>query len=100
MSEVQTFLRVKINGKWTNLGIVADEKDIKDHFEYVQDLIECKNNWDRVKIIFSGEEGFRNELLNSNPDSNYQEGCKFMAWKVVEIMNLLDGTTNANEEVH
>lgn len=49
MTEVVTYLRVNINGKWTNLGIVAEEDEIKEHFEFVEDLLMQKKVADRAE---------------------------------------------------
>ncbi|RXK19074.1 hypothetical protein [Macrococcus sp. DPC7161] len=49
MTEVVTYLRVNINGKWTNLGIVADETEIKEHFKFVEDLLMQKERADELE---------------------------------------------------
>ncbi|UBH21582.1 hypothetical protein LAU42_07200 [Macrococcus armenti] len=52
MTEVVTYIRVNINGKWTNLGIVANESEIDEHFDFVEDLLNEKQRADECcKVI-------------------------------------------------
>ena len=48
MNEAITYIRVKMNGKWTNLGIVAEEDEIKEHFGFVEDLLKQKERADEL----------------------------------------------------
>lgn len=49
MTEAVTYIRCQINGKWTNLGIVAEENDIQEHFEFVEDLLNEKLRADELE---------------------------------------------------
>lgn len=59
MSGIATYIRVNINGKWTNLGIIAeDESELQEHFWFVQDLLEQKHR--------AGELESRIKLMRDN----------------------------------
>lgn len=49
MTEVVTYIRCQINGKWTNLGLIAEEDEIQEHFEFVEGLLKEKQRTDQLE---------------------------------------------------
>lgn len=53
MNEVATYIRCQINGKWTNLGLIAEEGEIQEHFEFVEGLLKEKQRADELEKRWS-----------------------------------------------
>ncbi|QNR07802.1 hypothetical protein [Macrococcoides canis] len=78
MTEVVTYLRVNINGKWTNLGIVANESEIDEHFNFVEDLLNKKQQINNLKT----------EILKINNDAvnSGNEDQMAITGRVIEVL--------------
>lgn len=78
MTEVVTYIRVNINGKWTNLGIVADESEIDEHFDFVEDLLNKKQQINNLKT----------EILKINNDAinSGNEDQMAITGQVIEVL--------------
>ncbi|GEM_PF-6803405 len=49
MNEVATYIRYQINGKWTNLRLIAEEGEIQEHFEFIEGLLKEKQRADELE---------------------------------------------------
>ncbi|UTH07945.1 hypothetical protein [Macrococcoides canis] len=78
MTEVVTYLRVNINDKWTNLGIVAEENEIQEHFDFVEGLLKQKQQINNLKT----------EILKINNDAVNSGNEEQMAitGRVIEVL--------------
>lgn len=78
MTEVVTYLRVNINGKWTNLGIVAEENDIQEHFEFVEGLLKQKQQINNLKTEILK---INNDAVNSDNEEQME-----ITGRVIEVL--------------
>lgn len=62
-SNLITYIRCQINGKWTNLGLIAEEDEIKEHFEFVEGLLKEKERADELEHLIEN-------YLYANRDSD------------------------------
>lgn len=86
LSEVVTYLRVNINGKWTNLGIVADENEINEHFEFVQDLLNQKQRADELQILLDKLKVKLDEIWKLGDSEEHE-----FAFRIIKLINELEG---------
>jgi len=49
LNEVATYIRYQINGKWTNLRLIAEEGEIQEHFEFIEGLLKEKQRADELE---------------------------------------------------
>ncbi|UBH14866.1 hypothetical protein [Macrococcus armenti] len=97
LSDLVTYIRVNINDKWTNLGIVAEEDEIQEHFEFVDGLLkqkqranELEKRWSELKQM--GIETYSNLKKDKSVLAQY-------IGSILCVMDELEGKENVFETV-
>lgn len=94
MNEVVTYIRCQINGKWTNLGLIAEEDEIQEHFEFVEGLLKEKQRADELEKRWSElRDTIKSDLAEAEGYEDHNKAMDLI--EVLDKMHDLEENNNA-----